>query len=58
MTHKTYTVTITQEVSHEYTVEARTPEEAIETAEQWLHDSEPGNITDEAIVDSDAFESE
>jgi len=53
---RTFCVSITSLTTHEYEVDARSPEEAVSIAEDWLDDGEEGVILESETIDSDATE--
>lgn len=53
-----YKVIIDEVVSHEYTIEANSPEEAESIAESYLDDGEEGAVDNREIFSIDSFEDE
>lgn len=50
-----FCVNVTQTKTHAFRVEANSPEEAAQIAEQYLEDGEEGTIVESSLEDTDAY---
>lgn len=55
---KTFQVNVEVTQTHQYQIEANSPEEAEGIAEQWLEDGEAGEVIDKEVFDIDTFEAD